>query len=383
MRAILKEIKHFSLAIVVLILLSIGPVLTAETTSHVAEKTKNLTFSNNMAKIPNLGTDKQIASRFYQDWKKQYLTDKGAPVGLRVQRPEDGGDTVSEGQAYGMLMAVMLNDKGTFDNLWAYTKNYFNDVGLMHWRIGADGSVIGPGPASDADQDMAYALIVADKKWGGYRQEAQTLLKSIIDHEVDLENHIFKPGQWGGKEALNISYLAPGYYRIFADYTGDNNWLKIAEKSYELIEKTAHPETGLVPDWSDDKGNPAGNLKGDPRHEQFFYNAVRTPWRIATDYIWFGEKRAKSIVDKMTNFFSTIGVENLKSGYTLEGKPTASYFDATYASQITAGALISNNQSFYKQLYDKLLTIPQNSYYGDSLRILTLMFVNGQFEKVN
>lgn len=364
--------------------MAVGAILTQSATSLVADQTqKFLSVHPVPSFISSNESDKKITEKFYQDWKTHYLTSKGAGGNLRVQRPENGGDTVSEGQGYGMLMAVMLNDKPTFDKLWAYTKQHFNGAGLMNWRIGADGSIAGTGPATDADEDMAYALVVADKKWGGYQNDAQKLLKSIMDNEVEQDTFILKPGQWGGKEALNISYFAPGYYRVFADYSGDGRWNKVAEKSYELIKKTADNKTGLVPDWSNAQGTPAGSLKGDPRNEEFFYNAVRTPWRIATDYAWFGEKQAKPIVDKMTNFFASIGVDNLKSGYTMGGKPTADYFDATYASQITAGAAISDNRSFYQQVHDKLLSIPQGSYFGDSLRVLTLMFVHGQFDRVN
>ena len=35
-----------------------------------------------------------------------------------MQRPENGNDTVSEGIAYGMLFAVYMGDKATFDGLW-------------------------------------------------------------------------------------------------------------------------------------------------------------------------------------------------------------------------------------------------------------------------
>ena len=39
---------------------------------------------------------------------------------IRVIRPENQNDTVSEGIAYGMLIAVNMGDKTLFDNLYAY-----------------------------------------------------------------------------------------------------------------------------------------------------------------------------------------------------------------------------------------------------------------------
>ena len=69
-----------------------------------------------------------------------------------------------EGIGYGMLLAVYFDDKATFDGLWAYANIHLNAQGLMHWRIGPDGNVWGHNAATDADEDMALALIVADRK---------------------------------------------------------------------------------------------------------------------------------------------------------------------------------------------------------------------------
>lgn len=53
----------------------------------------------------------------------------------RVVRRDQGGDTVSEGQAYGMLIAVAVGDEKTFDQIWSWTKkNLVRDDGLLAWR---------------------------------------------------------------------------------------------------------------------------------------------------------------------------------------------------------------------------------------------------------
>ena len=49
----------------------------------------------------------------WNTYKTKMIVNNGG--GLRVQRPENGNDTVSEGIAYGMLMAVYMDDKATFD----------------------------------------------------------------------------------------------------------------------------------------------------------------------------------------------------------------------------------------------------------------------------
>ena len=46
----------------------------------------------------------------------------------------------------------------------------------------------------------------------------------------------------------------------------------------------------------------------DPYHYQ--YDSCRTPFRIALDWCWFGETRARDYLLKTSNFFSGIGAAN-------------------------------------------------------------------------
>ena len=80
---------------------------------------------------------------------------------LRVKRPEKDNDTVSEGTAYGMLFAVYMNDQATFDGLWTFGKCRRKANGLLSWHLDASGNVIDVNPATDADEDAAFALVMA------------------------------------------------------------------------------------------------------------------------------------------------------------------------------------------------------------------------------
>ena len=59
----------------------------------------------------------------------------------RVARRDQGGDTVSEGQAYAMLVAAALNDRQRFTRVWAWTKrNLVREDGRLAWRWKEDRS---------------------------------------------------------------------------------------------------------------------------------------------------------------------------------------------------------------------------------------------------
>ena len=117
----------------------------------------------------------------WNTYKTKMIIAAGAGSGLRVQRTENGNDTVSEGIAYGMIFAVYMGDKATFDGLWTYAKAHFDGKGLMHWHIDANGGTVGQGAATDADEDMAFALMMADKQWGGYASDASTQVGTILN----------------------------------------------------------------------------------------------------------------------------------------------------------------------------------------------------------
>ena len=180
------------------------------------------------------------AAAAYQKWKTDLLTSDGAGGFLRVRRPNSSSaevnSSVSEGIAYGMLLAVYADDQPTFDKLWQYAKLWPDSNGLMNWYINAAGTqVLGTGGATDADEDMAFALIMADARWKGrgslttnYIDLAKTQIGLIWAHEVDhSRNDVLMAGdQFADGSVINISYFAPAFYRVFGRVTGTDDELE-------------------------------------------------------------------------------------------------------------------------------------------------------------
>jgi len=314
----------------------------------------------------------------YTVWKEQFITSNGSGGDLRVIENEDRQTTVSEGQGYGMLLALYNNDRQTFDKLWLYAKRYLNERGVMHWQIDQNGMVIGRNGATDGDEDIAYALLAAHTQWGNYEAVARAYIDAIYAHEVERGTYVLKPGDvWGGSDITNPSYCAPAYYRAFAKFTGENGWLDVLDRCYSVIEKASNKTTGLVPEWTTATGGIAYNLTHNKNRDHFSYNAIRVPWRIAIDWVWNGEPRAYAIADRMTNFFDA--QSSLSSGYMLSGAPLVSYFDTTFIAGITAGTLASDNSFFRKKMTTLLNNTTSSSYYGATLRMLSLLFITNNF----
>ena len=94
----------------------------------------------------------------------KFLDEYVEPDG-RVVRRDEGGDVVSEGQAYGMLIAVAVGDETRFRSIWKWTKTYLRRAdGLLAWRW-ADNTVTDVNSAADADLDAARSLVLAGRRF--------------------------------------------------------------------------------------------------------------------------------------------------------------------------------------------------------------------------
>jgi endo-1,4-beta-D-glucanase Y len=318
------------------------------------------------------------ASSAWTTYKAAFVVSGGGST-LRVQRPENGNDTVSEGIGYGMLMAVFMNDKPTFDGLWAFATARPDDKGLMNWHIGSNGAVAsgGTGAATDADEDMAFALVMADKQWGGYSTPAHDILNKILANEIDSGTGYLKPDDHGTTD-VNPSYLAPAYYRVFAGYTGNSAWTNAVNGSYTLLQNCAATHTGgLVPDWCTRAGAVA-------RGSHYSYDATRTPWRIALDACWNNEQRAKNWLTQVAGFFSNIGVTSIKDGYNLDGTAAGTYNAMVFFATAGAAGMAAGLQGLVNDTYTRAAALSRNgssnnNYYNASWGVLSVLFMNGNF----
>ena len=374
-----------------------GPCV--DPTPSVAANGNNFPFPQSRAnhcalptKLACVNAQNTQVSAAYARWKSTFVTATGAGGALRVNRGmPDNNDTVSEGIAYGMLFAVYLADKPTFDGLFTYAKAHFNDKGLMNWKINSDGNVSGDGQngATDADEDMAWALLMADKQWGGtYLADATKLINSIYANEVEGGSFVLKPGDaFGGSSIMNPSYLAPSYYREFAKVTSQAGWLQVVEKSYAILAAAANPQTGLVPDWCTSSGGPAAG-----HSSNYSYDACRTPYRIALDYCQNAEPRALAYANKVVGFFATATPSAIKDGYTLAGAATGKSFgQMSFMAPMSVAATADPDGKFMQfaaQGQVALVSKSQSqdggaySYYNASWGLLGMLTLSGNFSNL-
>ncbi len=287
---------------------------------------------------------------------------------------------------------------------------------------------------------MAYKLWGSSANYN-YETEAKTLISNIMNYDmgVGFNNELFLyngvwdnngTGIWGGKNGWNPSYFTPAWYPIFEEMTGDTRWGLLADKMWDEIAKieAVNNNTGLLPDWCDTSGatptqpKKVGNVAAsdiivnvlvengktnyytnEPGKMSYnvYYDGIRVLWRMAVAASWFGDENAKRIVEKQHNFFKNIirsSINNLKDGYSIDGSAWniankdalnvavgGQWTTSPFVSMVATSALISTNAYSYAfQLYywvwnSKTPYTDNYHYYGNTLRLLSLIYLSGEF----
>jgi len=331
----------------------------------------------------------------YDAWKAKYITTVGCNPGRKRVLFDDLKHTVSEGVAYGMICAGYMQDKDLFDAIYKYYLDHLDTYGLMHWKIDDKGQRAGDNAATDADEDVAWMLLVADDKFGSngeinYMSEAKKIINLMKESMVEKETFVLKPGDaWGGSLNTNVCYYVPAYYKVFAKVTGDNDWNKVADKCYDVLFKAWDENTGLVPDWCQADGTLPAMNEGKPLEwaknlgKTYYYDATRTPWRIGLDYLWYGDARADKYNKVITNFVKSFGgFSKVVDGYNLDGTPFSFNKTSAFVGPFAVGAMATStaDQKFVNEGWDENVNTFNDVYYNDMMRLMMMLVQTGIYD---
>jgi endoglucanase len=172
----------------------------------------------------------------------------------RVVRWDQGGDTVSEGQSYALLLAEVAGDQSAFRRVWHWTSTHLQSAdGLLASHADAS-KIIDAQPASDADVVTAWALARASGDGAAdYRREARSIARAVLEHETVWRTGrpTLAAGPWatGSPASLNPSYWALPAFAGLSRATGDQRWAALAGASVADVQALTGG-TALPPDWA-------------------------------------------------------------------------------------------------------------------------------------
>ena len=324
-------------------------------------------------------TDAQLAAE-YSAWKVAHVVSCSNGSAVVV----DESSVASEAIGSGLLLAAALADGALFEGLWKYYQDHLDKYGLMNSVTGkCDApSNNGASAATDADLDTVMALVQAGAHWpsAGYLLKAQTLAGKIVQFETDTCNgrRVLRPGDGvggcsdpdPGKQRINPSYFAPAYYKVFAHYfpAQASTWTALADGSYQLYALYQARMDNLVPDWSGPDGSDEASVYG--------RDACRTPWRVATDYAWTGDTRAKTFMQNVASWVDAHGGLPAAVGALPNG---ANEFNSAFVGSFAlAGGYDQGKFDGYMSGWLNA-ELDDAVYYPGTLRVLYLLVAAGKF----
>lgn len=217
----------------------------------------------------------------------RYVKPSGAVV-----RTDQGGDVVSEGQAYAMVLAEMAGRPQTVRLVWTWTHTHLQrSDGLLSWHAKSDGTVLDPQSAGDADALTAYALLHYRGTGAAAMAAAgKQIASAILAHEtVQVAGQtVLAAGPWAitaSPQVVDPSYWMPSVFRAIAAATQDGRWTTLADTSVQMLSALTHDGSQLPPDWAHVQGNalvPA-SAPGTSNPPGYGFDAQRVPVWLAVD----------------------------------------------------------------------------------------------------
>lgn len=351
--------------------------------------------------------------KHYDAWKAARVVSATQIVagGYAIQMPDTTFLCVSEGQGYGMLITVIFagydpNAQAIFDGLFkvvrarpAYAVQQYDANGkyLMDWRLYANGTSAGDGwNAMDGDEDIAMALLMADKQWGSagainYLQEARNTIAAMKSWNMAADGTT--KGQAKGDCSRTSDYMI-GHFRAFQAATGDAFWAKAVDRAYELtnlMQTTFAPQTGLMPEFIVKTNttapipSPDYYTEGRVNEDAYGWNACRVPWRFAADYLLSGDTRWKTATSRMADFFAAKvagpdGIYAVECSYELDGTVLQGGDSAAFIAPVmAAGCVDAKYQSMVDQAWAWGLEHMETGYYDSEIQLLCEVLVSGNW----
>jgi hypothetical protein len=373
-------------------------------------------------------------ANFYDEWKSKFLSHAECGEGRYYVDPyraagfvQGGGAdpdsiSISEGHGYGMLILVLMagyepQAQTYFDGMFRMFRDHpaAGAPSLMAWNQvhGCKNAPGGADNATDGDLDIAYALLLADKQWGSagavnYLAEGKKVIATLAAQNVDPVSHYLYLGTSFAGDPAYLGGTRPSdfmmdHFRAFSVATGGPNaWYDVLDKSYSLlsyVQSSASPHYGLVPDFiagaqtstpvaapltlqQDATHNAVMTYLEGPTDNQYYSNACRVPWRIATDYLISGEIRAKTFLTTLNAGIQRItggDIGRLTAGYSLNGAALNDYPSQEFTAPLAVAAMAGTDQAWMDATFNNMAQATTAGYYDGTIKMLALLVVSNNW----
>lgn len=253
--------------------------------------------------LPNPLPGSLDAPALWDNYKRRFVSAEG-----RVIDTANGDISHSEGQGYGMLLAVAADDRPAFDRIWSWTQANLDVRGdglaAWRWEAGATPSVTDRNNASDGDLLIAWALAEAGRHWNDGRLTDAALARVRAMQDLVVTDRtgraMLLPGASGFTAAdrpdgpvVNLSYWVFPAFPVLAALDGGPrramDWTGLRDSGLALLAESRFGPRDLPAEWVALGGATPVPANGFP--PLFGYNAIRVPLYLA----WAGPSERQQL----------------------------------------------------------------------------------------
>lgn len=286
-----------------------------ENSTSFIDEQKRISTNGDWAMVYDVNSETGVQLEHAWDYYKENFI---VSYGQVIDPMQDS--TTSEGQSYAMLRAAWMNDHDTFKGVWLWTQHHLQhrlEDKLISWKW-QNGVLADPANATDADIDIALALLFGYKTFGveQYLTDAQTIINDLweqsvteIDGTYYLVSSNISHGQVPTGILFNPSYLSPAHFRLFAevDTNPDHDWVGLADDTYVIINDLRRQyQTPFIKNWYVVNQETGAYLDASPyigaSANYFSYDSFRIFWRLWLDYAWYNNKSAENYLGLVGNY---------------------------------------------------------------------------------
>jgi len=314
----------------------------------------------------------------WRTYRARFVTEQG-----RIVDTANGAISHSEGQGYGMLLAVAADDRASFERIWGWTRANLmvRTDELLAWRWAPDKrpAVADMNDASDGDLLVAWALTEAAEAWGegAYRTAARRIAVEVGRKAMlfkDPHGPLLLPAAAGFSAAdrpdgplVNLSYwIFPAFQRLDI-VAPEYDWSGLIRSGTDLLRQARFGPSRLPTEWISMKAEPR---PADGFPALFSYNAIRVPLYLA----WAGLGREDDYAPFRTLWDTADG--RLPIVETRDGRPVEWLTEKGYGALSALVACAATG----KPVPEDFETVQDGeNYYPTTLHLLSMVAVRTRY----
>lgn len=357
------------------------PPVSSDTYLQLTQDNLRSTNGDWAALITNTPPSQRPILEAWRYYKQHYLQPNGQILDPQTKL------TTSEAQAYALKRARQLGDYTTFQQIWQWTQKNLQvrtSDKLFAWQTDATGTIQDYANATDADLDIAFELYQASQQWQNpsYLAASTLIIKDLWRHcvlEINQQLYLLPSTNSFYAEAsaylVNPSYYDPLAFKTFAKVDPVHPWEQLVTDTYAFLLSlqgdSAQPK--LPPNWVLIEIATGQNLPAygiiPYNADDYGYDAFRTFYRVASDYYYTKDFRARDYLSAYQPFFEAevATQQDLAAIYSVTGQSLVEHHSISTAvgawSVLQVGNSLQATPIYQKYFVDSYHTA---GYYGDA-----------------